>query len=83
MEALRAALRLCFLSGGAFIIHVFILITHLLIHRDHLFFSIPSHYGDYDYHQHHHHHHPFLFFAKSLSEMALLAVDPSHGGAES
>ena len=33
-----AALRVWFrLSGGAFIIRVFILITHLFIHRDHLF----------------------------------------------
>ena len=37
MEYGGAALRLWFLSGGSFIIHVFILITHLLIHRDHIF----------------------------------------------
>ena len=45
-----AALRLWFrLSGGAFVMHAFIVITHRFIHRDYfILYFIPSHYdGDH------------------------------------
>ena len=78
-----AALRLWFrLSGGAFVMYAFIVITHRFIHRDYfILYFIPSHYdGDHRLSSSSLSLLPFFLFSPSKSlyniSMVLLAIAP-------